>query len=201
MRKFWEKYGYLMMLGACLLLILGVAVLAPKEEDAAKVPQMTPRETIRAERTPAPSQGLEQITELAREEEFVVIYPVKGEILRGYAVEELNADPVDGVYSTHDGVDFAGEAGDLVLCAADGTVEKVWVSEKYGNCVEIAHRNGYFSRYMSLGRVYVKEGDRVEVGESVGTVGTCLWENFVHLHFAVRRLTQSLDPEKFMSEE
>ena len=58
-----------------------------------------------------------------------------------------------------------------------------------------------FLRYLSLGSVCVKEGDRVEVGESVGTVGTCLWEDFVHLHFAVRRLTQSLDPEKLMSEE
>ena len=153
------------------------------------------------ERTPAPSQVLEEETEQAREEEFVLIYPVEGEIMRGYAAEELNFDPADGVYSTHDGVDFAGEAGDLVLCAADGTVEKVWVSEKYGNCVEIAHRNGYFSRYMSLGKIYVREGDRVEVGESVGTVGTCLWEDFVHLHFAVRRLTQSLDPEKLTSEE
>ncbi len=197
MRVLWEKYGYIAVLCACLLVIVGAAVFAQEET----VPEITPTKTpVRVSPTPFPSLAVPSPTETPESlrEEFALIYPVNGKIVRGYAVDELNLDPVSGEYSTHDGVDFEGKDGESVCAAGDGTVTRVWESEKYGNCVEITHRNGYCTRYGSLGSVCVEENEWVAAGQSIGTMGKCLWENFPHLHFSLRRLSQSLYPMEFL---
>lgn len=197
MRRIWEKWGYLAVLGACFALICIVAVFTPKEKAMEETPTPSPVQKVAPARTPMP-RPVSETGETG--EELMLCCPVNGEIVRGYAVEELNYDPMSGEYSTHDGVDFAGNMGDIVVCAGDGSVVKVWESERYGLCVEIAHRGGYFSRYGSLGDVRVQEGQKVKAGQVLGCVGCCLWEKDPHLHFSLRHLSQSLDPMLYIKD-
>jgi murein DD-endopeptidase MepM/ murein hydrolase activator NlpD len=75
------------------------------------------------------------------------------------------------------GIAIAAPAGTEVHAVADGRVisrvlagdtpDSVW-----GHTVVIAHSGEMASSYAHLGQVLVEEGDRVEQGEAIGTVGT-----------------------------
>ena len=58
--------------------------------------------------------------------DVVYTWPVKGELLRGFAVETLSYDQTMGDWRTHAGVDIAAEVGRKVWAAGEGTVSEVY---------------------------------------------------------------------------
>ena len=108
----------------------------------------------------------------------------------------------------HDGLDLVAPQGSPVLAAADGVVRSVVRGGRsLGSVVEIDHRNGYTTRYALLGEVSVNNGQRVRLGQKVGTVGIFSTTFAPHLHYEVHRdgavkdpmhfLFASLDPESY----
>lgn len=108
----------------------------------------------------------------------------------------------------HEGLDLVAPQGTPVLAAADGTVRSVIRGGRsLGSVVEIDHRNGYVTRYALLGEVSVGSGQRVRLGQKVGTVGIFSSTFAPHLHYEVLRdgtvadpvhfLFASLDPESY----
>lgn len=91
----------------------------------------------------------------------------------------------------HNGVDYAGNLGDPVFAAADGTVEKIAYDPKgYGNYIVLRHE-GATTLYAHLKRDMVRIGDRVRAGDQIGEMGYS--GNVVprgpegtHLHFGLR---------------
>ena len=88
----------------------------------------------------------------------------------------------------HSGVDITGTGyGSPIYAAKDGIVTEVNYTGSLGNYVELYHENGYYSRYLHMVTLspYVKVGDRVRMGQTIGDMGcsgTCYG---THLHFEI----------------
>lgn len=90
----------------------------------------------------------------------------------------------DGGYG-HKGIDIAAGQGAPVYAADDGTVILAEWYYGYGNCVMIDHGD-LVTVYGHLDEISVSDGQQVEAGEAVGTVGSTGYVTGYSLHFEVR---------------
>ena len=90
----------------------------------------------------------------------------------------------------HAGVDISGTGyGSPIYAAQAGVVVDVGYNGLSGNFVQIDHRNGYYSRYAHMVTIspYVKKGDYVTMGQTIGDMG-CSGNCYgTHLHFEIWR--------------
>lgn len=88
----------------------------------------------------------------------------------------------------HRGVDISGTGyGSPIYAAKPGVVVDVSYHNSFGFYVTINHQNGYYSRYehmASLSR-YVKTGDYVKMGDTIGDMGNSGASQGTHLHFEI----------------
>lgn len=130
--------------------------------------------------------------------------PVSREFLR-YPVEftEITSQfsasrrhPVLGVSRPHLGVDFAAPTGTPVRAVASGTIVTSGRYGQLGQTVRVEHGGGVTSTYGHLSRIAgrLKEGDAVERGQVVGYVGASGLATGPHLHFAIDRAGDYVDP-------
>ena len=128
--------------------------------------------------------------------------PVAGETVMQYAMDCLTYNPTTRDWRVHNGIDIAAEAGTPVCAAADGTVYTVYEDEALGTTVVVRHDDGFVTMYASLDKaVSVKTGDKVVLGQTLGTVGnSALLETAIgdHLHFCVTHNENSIDPTDFL---
>lgn len=103
----------------------------------------------------------------------------------------------------HNGVDFEGELGAPIYAVADGevTVARRWDPLGDGTLITIEHEiNGQrvttSYAHMPDPREYVEEGDEVQAGERIGSIGEAghAVEEGPHLHFEVRADNELVDP-------
>ena len=128
--------------------------------------------------------------------------PVEGELVAKYAMECLSYNQTTRDWRVHAGCDFGAEAGTEVKAAAEGEVYTVYEDEAMGTTVVIRHQDGYTTQYASLAEeVFVKAGDKVSLGQVIGTVGsTALMESALpdHVCFRVTCNGESVDPAEFL---
>ncbi len=103
-------------------------------------------------------------------------------------------DPFYKAFVFHEGLDLIVARGTPVKSAAEGTVQKVQTSKKLGKTVEILHDGGYSTVYAHLESVSVRAGQKVDVGQKIGTVGMSGKAFAPHLHYEVRRDGEFLNP-------
>lgn len=96
------------------------------------------------------------------------------------------------------GVGIAAAPGTPVKCVAPGEVAAAAAVGTYGNTIIIEHGGGDYSVYSSLGKMDVKEGQRVKKGQVIGTVGTSDPELPPHLHFEIRHDGAAVDPADWL---
>ncbi|HZD30684.1 MAG TPA: M23 family metallopeptidase [Candidatus Angelobacter sp.] len=101
--------------------------------------------------------------------------------------------------SVHRGTDFRAPSGTAVHASNAGEV--VLARELYyeGNCVVIDHGLGFMTMYMHLSKFEVKEGDKVEKGQTVALSGGTGRVTGPHLHMSVRWSGEYLDPMKLLA--
>lgn len=132
----------------------------------------------------------------------VFTWPVKGEVLRGYAVETLAYDETMGDWRAHDGIDIAAPAGTQVMAPAGGTVSDIYQDDLMGSTVVILHADGVMSTCSNLEEVPAVEiGDTVRTGDIIGSVGaTAIAESAEasHLHLSMTRDGVSVDPLEYL---
>ena len=68
-----------------------------------------------------------------------------------------------------------------------------------GNCVIIDHGDRFFTIYMHLEKMEVKEGDRVAKGAQLGLSGATGRVTGPHMHFGVRWNGAYLDPVELLA--
>lgn len=85
----------------------------------------------------------------------------------------------------HHGLDIANKTGTPLYAADTGTIEYAGWSSGYGNNIVINHGGGKKTRYAHLSKFYVKKGNQVKKGESIGGMGSTGWSTGSHLHFEV----------------
>lgn len=160
----------------------------------------TPRPTVTP--TPAVPTATPQPTVPATATASVFTWPVKGEILREYAVETLTYDPTMADWRTHIGLDIACAAGTQVKAPAGGTVTDVYTDDLLGVTVAILHADGVESRCSNLAGVPTVEiGDTVRTGDIIGAVGeSAIGESAEasHLHISMTKDGVSVDPREYL---
>jgi hypothetical protein len=94
----------------------------------------------------------------------------------------------------HSGIDLSAPVGTAVHAAARGLV--VIAAEHYfsGRSVFIDHGGELITMYFHLDRIDVGEGDVIERGQVIGTVGATGRITGPHLHFGVRWHGARVDP-------
>ncbi|USR89870.1 M23 family metallopeptidase [Phormidium yuhuli AB48] len=92
----------------------------------------------------------------------------------------------------HSGVDLPAEEGTSVRVSEDGIVAFAGRQDPYGNFVVINHSQGRQTRYAHLETLTVEQGEFVDAGQPLGTVGTSGEPDVPqpHLHFEVRSNTE-----------
>ena len=110
----------------------------------------------------------------------------------------MRKHPVTGKNRMHKGLDFAGPSGTPVMAAAAGRVIYAARKGSYGNLIELDHGNGVTTRYAHLRDIEVREGDTVEMGELIGTVGSTGASTGPHLHWEVRVFERAKNPQLFL---
>lgn len=129
--------------------------------------------------------------------------PINNEIINPYSNGELVKSETLGTWKTHDGIDIKADEGTPVYSISSGTVKEVKEDGIWGVCVIIEHSNGIEGHYYGLSQgVLVKAGDTVDIGQTIGTVGNtaeCEIAEEPHLHFAVKKDGNWVDPQSVMS--
>ena len=95
---------------------------------------------------------------------------------------------INGKTSTHKGIDFVSDSGDLeVKAIKGGTVRGNFIDpEGFGNYVSIQHRDGTRALYAHLAGFKRVVGDIVEEGDVIGIEGSTGSSTGVHLHLEIR---------------
>ncbi len=125
-------------------------------------------------------------------------HPVKGfEINSQYGYRRLPGEPKARL---HAGIDIAAPSGVPVHASAAGVVIEAGRSPTYGNYVEVDHGEGVSTFYAHLTRAAsgVREGVRLDEGDTLGFVGSTGRSTGPHLHFEVRQGERKFDPMKVL---
>lgn len=116
--------------------------------------------------------------------------------------------PVKGVVSQpfdrkeHAAIDVVTLKNTSILSCQAGTIVYSGYTQKDGFTVIIAHPNGYMSVYKHARNVFKRSGDRVQMNDPIGIVGTT-GENSTgpHLHFELWHNQQPVDPQQYVQIE
>ena len=86
----------------------------------------------------------------------------------------------------HQGVDIAAEEGTVIVSLYDGTVEEVGKDDKDGNYIIIKNEKGCTVKYSHLKDApNVSKGNKVDLGEEIGKVGSTGESTGPHVHIEV----------------
>ena len=104
--------------------------------------------------------------------------------------------PILHEYRPHVGVDLAAQYGTPVKAIGDGRLESAGWCGELGRCVRIQHEGGMVSIYGHLSTITagLTPGCAVRVGEVIGRVGTSGLSTGPHLHFAMEKNGQFVNP-------
>jgi murein DD-endopeptidase MepM/ murein hydrolase activator NlpD len=180
------------------------AAPTPEAEEQPTETEPTVVETIAPEVTQTVSMPEIEVddTPVAAEAPRLIVSPLNGSVLAAFSVDQLAYDPTMEDWRIHDGVDIAAKPGTTVLAASSGTVLAVEDDALMGTTVVISHDGGYQTTYANLqAQPTVQAGDSVSAGQIIGAVGTTAAAESAqspHLHFAVSKDGDVVDPEEFL---
>ena len=128
--------------------------------------------------------------------------PVEGDIVRDFAVDSLVYSDTLQEWTTHTGIDIKADKTTVVKSAEAGIVKTIKNDPRYGLTVIVEHENGFQTVYSNLlTSEFVVEGEKVEKGQSLGTVGnTAAFEiaDEPHLHFEILKDSVQVDPNIYL---
>jgi murein DD-endopeptidase MepM/ murein hydrolase activator NlpD len=110
----------------------------------------------------------------------------------------MRTHPLSGRREMHKGIDFAGSMGGQVIAVAKGVITYSGKRYSYGNLIEIAHGNGYSTRYAHNSRLLVSVGDTVEKGFQIAEIGSSGRSTGPHVHFEVIKNGREVNPIPFI---
>jgi murein DD-endopeptidase MepM/ murein hydrolase activator NlpD len=104
--------------------------------------------------------------------------------------------PILKTYRAHMGTDYGAPIGTPVQTIGAGRVLFVGRKGGEGNMVQIAHTNGYETMYLHLSRMFVRAGEHIEIGKTIGLVGSTGLSTGPHLDFRILQKGQYKNFEK-----
>ena len=116
------------------------------------------------------------------------VWPTQGIVVKGY-----DPDVPGGK-----GIEISGNPGQPVLAASPGAV--VYSGSGlpgYGRLVIVKHSDSLLSAYGYLGKILVREGDSVRVGQAIAELESSN-PNRPVLHFEIRQNGKPIDPFRYL---
>ncbi len=145
------------------------------------------------------NKQIEEVAEkpvVIKDPEF--IRPVEGEVARNFAKDTLIYSETLDEWITHLGIDIKAERTTVVKSAEKGKVIAIKNDPRYGLTVIVEHVNGFKTVYSNLLTTeFVSEGEEIEKGQSIGTVGNSASFEICdepHLHFEILKDDVNVDP-------
>ena len=128
--------------------------------------------------------------------------PVEGDIVREYAKDNLIYSNTLEEWTTHLGIDIKADKTTVVKSAEAGTVKSIKNDPRYGLTVVVEHTDNFQTIYSNLlTSEFVVEGETIEKGQAIGTVGnTAVFEiaDEPHLHFEILKDNIQVDPSIYI---
>lgn len=225
--NFFKKEGFYVILFVCLCIVATVAAVTTKTAKSNKKPPVAQEQTKNTSKetalvddqmksgynnalqvkddsktgTTASNKGAAAV---ASSVDTTFAKPVEGTLARAYSEDPVWSDTTE-TYRPNFGMDIKADLGKDVFAVLDGKVEEVGDSkEGYGLQVVINHQNGLKTIYSNLDpNGIITKGKTVKKGEKIGKVGnTTLRTSYEkygsHLHFAVMKGNDYVDPAKYI---
>lgn len=101
------------------------------------------------------------------------------------------------VTTNNNGIDIQARSGAQARSIFGGEVSRVVAFPGFNNCIIIRH-GGYYSFYGNIQQIFVKQGQKVSAGQSLGTVYTDSDTGNSQLHFQLWQGTTKLNPEPWL---
>ena len=137
-----------------------------------------------------------------QKQELSFAKPVEGEIMKDFAKDNLIYSNTLEEWSTHTGIDIKADKTTVVNASEAGTVKSIKNDPRYGLTIVLEHTDGYETVYSNLlTSEFVVEGEKVEKGQALGTVGnTAAFEiaDEPHLHFEILKDSVAIDPSIYI---
>jgi murein DD-endopeptidase MepM/ murein hydrolase activator NlpD len=91
-------------------------------------------------------------------------------ITSGYSLRRFH--PVQKIWKTHLGTDYAAPEGTPIISTGDGVVIESSYTSNNGNFVKIKHDDTYTTQYLHMSKQAVRAGQTVRQGQVIGYVGS-----------------------------
>ena len=128
--------------------------------------------------------------------------PVEGEIVKEFAQDNLIYSNTLEEWTTHTGIDIKAEKTTVVKSAEAGVVKSIKNDPRFGLTIVVEHDSVYQTVYSNLlTSEFVVEGETVEKGQALGTVGnSAVFEiaDEPHLHFEILKNSIQVDPSIYI---
>ena len=134
--------------------------------------------------------GAATVAARASEKKPQFLWPVRGKILSGFGM-------IGG--KANNGLDIGAPEGTPVKASAQGEVIYVTDNQRgYGKLILIQHPYDYITVYAHNQKNLVREGDTVQQGQTIATVGKTGNATNSHLHFEIRHKRRAVDPKSLL---
>lgn len=155
--------------------------------------QEEPQETV--------NTSAEILPEVNFSEDTLMDWPVSGNILVDYSMDQTTYFPTLDQYRLSPAISVQAEEGAPVLAAANGTVTSIEQKAQTGTTVTMDLGNGYQAVYGQLTELPVAEGDTVAEGAVIGYVGAptkYYSKEGSNLYFAMTKDGEPIDPITYL---
>ncbi len=115
----------------------------------------------------------------------------KGDTSLIWPVKATSVEYVTGKIS---GVSLTGKENESVNAIRSGTVTFSGMYRGFGQVVFIQDSSNYIYVYTGLNKITVKKGDKIDYGESIGTIGHDSFTNEDSMDFMVYKNSKPIDP-------
>ena len=102
------------------------------------------------------------------------------------------------VTTNSNGIDIQAQKGADIRSVFDGEVSKVFSFPGSNTCVIVRHGD-YYTFYANIYDLFVKQGDRVKTGQSLGRIYTDSDSGISTMHFQLWQKTTKLNPAPWLS--
>jgi murein DD-endopeptidase MepM/ murein hydrolase activator NlpD len=109
--------------------------------------------------------------------------------------------PVSKKKAFHNGIDIANMPGTKIRAPADAVVGFSGYNGHLGKSIRLDHGYNVVTRYGHMSKLFVKKGQQVKRGETIGTIGNTGRSTGPHLHYQVELRGRPVNPKYFILEK
>jgi septal ring factor EnvC (AmiA/AmiB activator) len=124
-----------------------------------------------------------------------LLWPTDGTVVTFFGRQK---HPTFDTYINKKGIEIKTTGGSPIRTVSSGTVVYADWLKGYGLVVIIDHQNGFFSLYAHSSKLLVKEGQPVEMGQTIGETGETGLTQGNTLYFELRKGTKPVDPLRWL---